>query len=156
MGGRPVDLSTVMARARALANSWQSEASLVGIEATEIKRGLIQTDAGGTAKLTFGPSPFAAPTARTATASSFVVTYDKTGLKGSPSHEKPGKALVEPMCAPEAVYDLVAGTTGASLTLRYTADAQQRPVWLVLDPGTPKAKPRSFDAQTCGAPVQRR
>ena len=33
MGGKSVDLSTVMGRARGLANAWQPEAALLGIEA---------------------------------------------------------------------------------------------------------------------------
>lgn len=64
--------------------------------------------------------------------------------------------MVEPMCAPEAVYDAVAGSTGASLSLRYAAVARQKAVWWVLDPAAAKAKPRVFDAQTCAPSPQRR
>lgn len=153
MSGKPVDLSSVMGRARALANAWQPEAALLGVEATHIVRGVIQTDAGGTAKLTFGPSAFGDAPAK---ARSFVVTYDANGLKGGATNDKPGKALVEPMCAPEAVYDLAAGGSGVSLSVRYTLDSQEKAAWFVVDPATPKAKPKAFDAHNCRPAPQRR
>ena len=56
--GSAVDLSTVMGRARALADVWQPEAALCSIEA-KIDHGLIQTDQGASATIVFGPSPFA-------------------------------------------------------------------------------------------------
>lgn len=152
MGGKSVDLSSIMGRARALANGWQPEAALLGIEANGLTRGLLQTDAGGSATLIFGPPPFGDPGAKTGT---FVVTYDKTGLAGAASTVPGGKPLVEPMCAPERVYDLAAGNTGASITLRYARDAQGTVAWLASDPQEPKQKPKAFDAQTC-TQLQRR
>jgi len=146
MGGKAVDLSSVMGRARALANAWQPEAALLGIEASGLARGVLQTDSGAAAKLTFGPPSFGDPGAKTGT---FIVTYDKSGLSGAPSTAKAGKLLVEPMCAPERVYDLFTGSTGSSITLRYGRDAQDQPAWLASDPAVPKQKPQAFDAQSC-------
>lgn len=103
--GAPVDLSTVMGKARKLANQWDQDAALLGIEAIIIA-GLVPTADGGEAKLTFGPSPYDAAARKSGV---FIVTYDNGGLVGTPAKAAPSKALPEPMCAPEAVYGKIAG-----------------------------------------------
>jgi hypothetical protein len=143
MDGKPVDLSSIMGRARALAEQWQHDAALTGLDATQVSASVVHTEAGGKATITFGPSPFAQPPGAP---SSFVVTYDQQGLKGAPSSARPGKPLTEPMCAPERLPALTGGT---SASLRYALAANGAPAWLVSDPATPRAKPRSFDANTC-------
>ncbi|HEY3256606.1 MAG TPA: AarF/UbiB family protein [Polyangiaceae bacterium] len=121
--GSPVDLSTVMGRARALADGWQPEAVLCGIDAT-IRQGLIQTGEGAKATLVFGPSSFRTPRERTG---SFIVTYDADGMHGAPSTAVAGKALIEPMCAPETAYARVTGSSGAPVRLRYALDSRGKP-----------------------------
>ena len=79
LDGAAVDLSTVMGRARKLADQWQRDAALLGIEAT-LAQGKIQTQDGASATLTFGPSPFEAPPLHPIL---FVVTYDNTGIHGA-------------------------------------------------------------------------
>lgn len=151
--GAPAELNTVMGRARALANDWQPEAALLGIEAKGVVAGQIQTENGGIATLTFGPSKFDTTTVRTGY---FVVTYDKTGLRSEAQATvagKPTEALPEPMCAPEDVYTQATGGEHTVVTLRYAFDASKRAAWLVTSDATPAAKPRGFDSQTCG-PLQ--
>jgi hypothetical protein len=144
LSGAAVDLSTVMGRARKLANAWQTDAALLGVEA-ELSDGKIQTQAGGAAKVTFGPSPFASAPPRSGL---FVVTYDKSGINGAPLNGTPGKALPEPMCAPEGVLPRLAEFKGSPITLRYGLDGSQRPAWLVSLP--PDSKPlRAFAPDDC-------
>lgn len=144
LDGTAVDLSTVMGRARKLADAWQREAALLGIEAT-LSSGKIQTGAGGTAKLTFGPSPFAAPPSRSGL---FVVIYDKSGISGAPTSGSPGKALPEPMCAPEHVLPLLRELGDGPFSLRYAFDASQRPMWLASPTASPE-QVRLVDPQDC-------
>lgn len=153
--GGAVDLSTVMGRARKLANAWQPEAALLGIEAV-LAKGQIQTQDGASAKLTFGPSPFAADPARSGL---FVVVYDKSGISGAPVPGKAGKTLPEPMCAPERVLTRFADLGQGALTLRYAFDADQRPMWLVTSDTQPNDSPQLFDPQDCrlrGVPARRK
>jgi type IV pilus assembly protein PilA len=142
--GDAVDLSTVMGRARKLANAWQPEAALLGIEATLVD-GKIQAQDGASAKLTFGPSAFDTTKARSGL---FVVVYDRTGINGAPAAGKAGKILPEPMCAPERV--LARLTTGGEgpTTLRYGLDSAQRPMWMANSLAHPKEL-RLFDPQDC-------
>ena len=143
MGGVPVDLSTIMGRARALADGWQREATLCSIDAA-LSGGLIATQDGGKATLVFGPSPFAATAQK---AGRFVVIYDSTGLHGEASSEAPGKALVEPMCSPEEALRRASASTGP-VTLRYALDSKgKQAVWLATVAGTTKA----FDNRSCSA-----
>lgn len=145
LDGAAVDLSTLMGRARKLANAWQSDAALLGIEATLLD-GKVQPQAGGSAKISFGPSPFAAvPTA----SGLFVVTYDKLGIASGPAKGNAGKALAEPMCAPEGLQPSLDDLKGTAYGLRYGLAADQRPAWLVTSPAQPKLL-RVFDPQTCG------
>jgi hypothetical protein len=143
MNGKPVDLSSIMGRARALAEKWQPEATLAGVEATQVSASVVHTDTGGKATLTFGPSPFAPPRPDS---SSFVVTYDQQGLRGVPAKARAGKPLTEPMCAPER---LPALTGGASASVRYSLGPDGEPAWFVSDPANPRAKPRMFQANSC-------
>ena len=152
--GAAVDLSSVMGRARKLANAWQADATLLGIEAT-LADGKIQTQDGATAKLTFGPSPYDTAEARSGL---FVVVYDKSGISGAPAPGKAGKALPEPMCAPEGVLTRSADLAPGKLTLRYALDADQRPMWLATSAAQPGEPPRLFDPQDChlrGVPARR-
>lgn len=145
LDGAAVDLSTLMGRARKLANAWQSEAALLGIEATLLD-GNVQPQAGGTAKLSFGPSPFAiAPSA----SGLFVVTYDQHGITAGPAKGAAGKSLAEPMCAPEGLLPRLDDLKGTPYSLRYALAADQRPAWLVSSSKQPKLV-RVFDPQTCG------
>jgi hypothetical protein len=145
LDGASVDLSTVMGGARRLANAWQPEASLLGVEANLVG-GKIPTLDGGTAKVSFGPSPFASEQARSGL---FVVVYDKSGIHGGPVKGTPGKALAEPMCAPEGVLPrLDDALKGSPITLRYGLDGSQRPAWLVSLPGDPKPL-RAFAPDDC-------
>lgn len=144
--GTVVDLSSVMGRARKLANEWQADATLLGIEATA-QSGKIQPQLGGKAKLTFGPSPFGAETNPKRTGL-FVVTYDQTGIHGAPQPGKPGVALPEPMCSPEAVLLRVSDWGTGALQLRYGVDPAARPSWLVSPAGDPKQL-RIFEPQAC-------
>lgn len=144
--GTVVDLSSVMGRARKLANEWQADATLLGIEATA-QSGKIQPQLGGKAKLTFGPSPFGAETNPKRTGM-FVVTYDKTGIHGAPQPGKLGAALPEPMCSPEAVLLRVSDWGTGALQLRYGVDPAARPSWLVSPAGDPKQL-RIFEPQAC-------
>jgi hypothetical protein len=145
LDGASVDLSTVMGRARKLANAWQPEAALLGVEASLVG-GKIQTQDGGSAKVTFGPSPFGTDQARSGL---FVVTYDKSGINGAPTKGTPGKVLPEPMCAPEGVLPrLDDQLKGSPITLRYGLDGSQRPAWLVSLPGDPKPL-RAFAPDDC-------
>lgn len=143
--GAPVDLSTVMGKARKLANQWDEDAALVGIETTLVG-GVIPTQDDAVAKLTFGPSIFESARAKTGL---FVVTYDKTGLAGVPVKGAPRKALPEPMCAPEVVYARLAEGGAPSLALRYAFDGSDRPAWIGLVAGQPAAQARSFDPARC-------
>ncbi len=144
--GSAVDLSTVMGRAQARANAWQPEAGLLGIEVTQLTGRGVQTDAGGSAKFRYGPSPFRPPTAN----GSFVVTYDRSGLSSSTTKDEPGKALPEPMCSPEEIYRKVAGEAGTKpLTLVYKLDVHDEASWHASDPSTPDVKPQVFDRQNC-------
>ena len=93
-GGR---CSSNVAQLTDAVTAWQPEAALLGIEATLLD-GEVQPLAGGTAKLSFGPSRFAASETQS---SLFVVTYDKSGIASGPAKGTPGKAIAEPMCAPE-------------------------------------------------------
>lgn len=143
--GAPVDLSTVMGKARKLANQWDQDAALVGIEAT-LNAGVIQTQDDAVAKLTFGPSIFQSARPKTGL---FVVTYDKTGLTGVPVKGPPPRALPEPMCAPEIVYARIAEGSAPSLSLRYAFDASDRPAWIGLVAGKPVAEARLFEPARC-------
>jgi hypothetical protein len=144
LAGAAVDLSTVMGRARKLANEWQREAALLGIEAT-LSGGKIQTRDGARAKVTFGPSPFDSTHARSGL---FVVTYDQSGISGAATKGTAGHALPEPMCAPEHVLARVTDLGEGPLTLRYAEDASDRPMWLVNPQPDPK-RLRLVDPQTC-------
>lgn len=144
--GSAVDLSTIMGRAQARANAWQPEAGLLGIEVTHLTGRGVQTDAGGSAKFRYGPSPFRPPTA----IGSFVVSYDRSGLNGSTTKDESGKALPEPMCSPEEVYRKVVGESGTKpLTLVYKLDVHGEASWHASDPTAPDVKPRVFDRQNC-------
>jgi hypothetical protein len=144
--GATVDLSTIMGRAQARANAWQPEAGLLGVEVTQLTARGVQTDAGGSAKFRYGPSPFRPPT----TNGSFVVTYDRSGLNGSAIKDAPGKALPEPMCSPEEIYRKVAGENGTKpLTLVYKLDVHGEASWHASDPAAPDVKPQVFDRQNC-------
>jgi hypothetical protein len=142
--GTAIDLSSVMGRARKLANAWQPEAALLGIEAT-LRDGKIQTGEGAQAKLTFGPSPFEASPTR---GGLFVVVYDQRGISGAPATGTPSKALPEPMCAPERVLSRLTDLGDGPLSLRYALDASLRPMWLVSPSGDPERQ-RLFDPQDC-------
>lgn len=144
LDGAAVDLSTVMGRARKLANAWQPEASLLGVEANLIG-GKIPTQEGGVAKVTFGPSPFASEQPRSGL---FVVVYDKSGISGAPAKGTPGKPLAEPMCAPEGVWTRLDDFKDTLITLRYGLDGSQRLAWLVSLPGAPKPL-RAFAPDDC-------
>jgi hypothetical protein len=143
--GAPADLSTVMGKARKLANQWEQDAALVGIDAT-LSAGLIQTQEGASARLTFGPSSLA--TARPKTGL-FIVTYDKAGLSGAAAKGPASKALPEPMCSPESVYARIAGGAQPTVRLRYAFDAAQRPAWIGVIDGQPTTQPRLFEPQRC-------
>lgn len=144
--GSLIDLSSVMGRARRLANEWDAEAALLAIEAT-LQAGKIQPQLGGTAKLTFGPSPFAPTPRRTGL---FVVTYDQTGLHSVEDRGgTAGVTLPEPMCAPETVLQRVAELGVRPLLLRYALDSVKRPSWLVHPVSEPEQL-RIFEPQACG------
>ena len=144
--GAPADLSTVMGKARKLANQWDQDAALLGIEAMLVA-GVVPTSDGGTAKLTFGPSPFESVARKSGV---FVVTYDKNGIAGAPAKAVPGKpALPEPMCAPEAVYAKIAAGEAPAITLRYGFDAAGRAAWIVNS--STAGPPRLFEPQRCDA-----
>jgi hypothetical protein len=144
LDGSPVDLSTVMGRARKLADAWHREATLLGIEAT-LRDGKIETGEGATAQLVFGPSSFGGDAEHRGW---FVVTYDKSGLSTAEAAAgSPRKALPEPMCAPEHVVSQLA-RGNAAVFLRYTFDEDERPLWLVGPPTEP-ARVRAFDAHDC-------
>jgi hypothetical protein len=144
--GGVVDLSSVMGRARKLANEWQADATLLGIEATA-QSGKIQPALGGRAKLSFGPSPFGADV-NPKRPGLFVVTYDQTGIHGAPQPGKPSVALPEPMCSPEAVLSRVSDWGTGALQLRYGVDSAARPSWLVSPASDPKQL-RLFEPQAC-------
>lgn len=144
--GSAVDLSTIMGRAQVRANAWQPEAALLGIEVTQLTGRGVQTDAGGSAKFRYGPSPFRPLT----TNGSFVVSYDRSGLSSSTTKDQPGKALPEPMCSPEEIYRKVAGEGGTKpLTLVYKLDVHGEASWHASDPAAPDVKPQVFDRQNC-------
>lgn len=143
--GASVDLSTVMGKARKLANQWDQDAALVGIDTTLVA-GVIPTQDGGSAKLTFGPSIFKSAQAKTGL---FVVTYDKSGMIGAAAKGAPAKALPEPMCAPERVYARLAESGQPSVSLRYGFDSSERVAWMGLVSGQPVAQTRFFDPQSC-------
>jgi hypothetical protein len=152
--GAPVDLSSVMGRARKLANAWQPDAALLAVEAT-LSHGLIHTEAGASAKITFGPSPFAAVQTRTGL---FVVIYDQSGMTGAPTPGKAGPTLIEPMCAPEGVVGRVTDLGDAPFSLSYGLDPRGQAAWMVSTPSQPKLV-RYFSPQDCQArvlPTQRR
>lgn len=144
--GSLIDVSSVMGRARKLANEWEPEAALLGLEAT-VQSGKIQPQLGGKAKLTFGPSPFAAE-GKPKHTGLFVVTYDQSGIHGAPEPGKAGATLAEPMCAPEAVLLRVSDWGTAALQLRYGLDSVQRPSWLISPVNDPKQL-RIFEPQAC-------
>ena len=144
LSGNAVDLSTVMGRARKLADGWQREAALLGIEATLVD-GKIQTQDGATAKLTFGPSPFDTRQTRSGL---FVVVYDKSGITGAPAPGAVGKALPEPMCAPERVFSRLTHVGEGPIRLRYGFDEAGRPLWMANSQSHPQEL-RLFDAQDC-------
>ena len=144
LSGNAVDLSTVMGRARKLADGWQREAALLGIEATLVD-GKIQTQDGATAKLTFGPSPFDTRQTRSGI---FVVVYDKSGITGAPAPGAVGKALPEPMCAPERVFSRLTHVGEGPIRLRYGFDEAGRPLWMANSQSHPQEL-RLFDAQDC-------
>jgi type IV pilus assembly protein PilA len=155
LNGVPVDLSTVMGRARKLANGWQLEAALLGVDASNVVGGKIQTQAGGVAKVTFGPSSFNVSQPRSG---GLVVTYDEHGLSSASVKAVTGNELPEPMCGPELVYRRAAGAGQPSLALRYAFDSNRRPVWLALLQGQAAAQAQAFDAQHCElivSPVRR-
>ena len=142
--GEVADLSSIMGRARKLADGWQREAALLGIEAV-LEHGKVQTPAGASAKLTFGPSPFASARAPS---DLFVVVYDKGGLRGTPTAGRAGKALPEPMCAPEHVLKRVLDLGDVPVSLRYGYDSDERALWFT----TPAQEPqplRVFDPRDC-------
>jgi type IV pilus assembly protein PilA len=143
--GAPVDLSTVMGKARKLANQWDQDAALVGIETTLVA-GVIPTQDGASARLTFGPSIFKSVQAKTGL---FVVTYDKSGISGAAAKGPPAKAVPEPMCAPERVYARLAESEQSSVWLRYGFDSSERVAWMGLVSGQPVAQTRFFDPQSC-------
>lgn len=144
--GTLLDVSSVMGRARKLANEWEPEAALLGLEAT-VQSGKIQPKLGGKAKLTFGPSPFSGGSKRIGL---FVVTYDETGIHGSALAGKPTPTLPEPMCSPEAALLRVSEWGAVPLLLRYGLDSAQRPSWLVSPVGDAKQL-RAFEPQACDA-----
>jgi hypothetical protein len=144
LDGRPVDLSSVMGRARKLADAWQPEAALLGIEAT-LLGGVVDPSTDAVAKVTFGPSPFGQPGTR---AGLFVVVYDKTGIHGAPAPGAAAKLLPEPMCAPEAVLARAADLGKGPIILRYALDPSQRPLWQANPLESPKQL-RLFDPQDC-------
>lgn len=143
--GAAVDLSTVMGKARKLANQWDQDAALVGIETTLVA-GVIPTQDGASAKLTFGPSIFKSAQAKTGL---FVVTYDKSGMSAAAAKGAPAKVLPEPMCAPERVYARLAESGKPSVSLRYGFDASERAVWMGLVSGQPVAQTRFVDPHSC-------
>jgi hypothetical protein len=154
LNGAAVDLSTVMGRARKLADGWQREAALLGVEAT-LSQGKVQTQDGATAKVTFGPSPFAAVQVKSGL---FVVTYDRSGIRGEELPGNPTATLPEPMCAPERVLARLPELAGETLSIRYVLDEDSRPLWQVASVKTPEQK-RWFDPQDCtvrGIPMGRR
>jgi hypothetical protein len=134
-----------MGKARKLANQWDQDAALVGIEAT-LSAGVIQTQDDAVAKLTFGPTSFQSARPKTGL---FVVTYDKAGLSGVPVKGPAAKALPEPMCAPEVVYARFAAGAQPSISLRYGLDSSERPAWIARTAGTPAAEARLFDPARC-------
>jgi hypothetical protein len=142
--GEALDLSSIMGRAHHLANAWEPEAALLGIEAN-ILSGRIQPSEGGSAKLTFGPSHLSAAPRHSGL---FVVSYDKDGIHGAPATGKLGPELPEPMCAPEAVLLRVPEFGHAPILLRYGLDSVQRPSWLVSPVSDPKQL-RIFEPQAC-------
>jgi hypothetical protein len=144
LSGAAVDLSTVMGRARKLANAWQPEAALLGIEATLVD-GKIQAQDGASAKLTFGPSVFDTKPARSGL---FVVVYDQSGIKGAPAAGAAGKPLPEPMCAPERVLSRLANSAEGPTTLRYGLDTAERPMWMANSQAHPR-EVSLFDPQDC-------
>ena len=144
LDGSAVDLSTVMGRARKLAEGWQREATLLGVEAT-LRDGRIETGDGASARLTFGPSSLGGGAQHLGW---FVVTYDRSGLAtASVPPGSPRKALPEPMCAPEHVVSQLPPGSDA-IFLRYAFDEDERPLWLVGPPTEP-ARVRAFDAHDC-------
>lgn len=144
LSGEPADLSSIMGRARRLADEWQREAALLGVEA-RLLRGKVQTSEGASAKLTFGPSPFAGERQRSG---SFVVTYDRSGLRGAPEPGRGGKPLPEPRCAPEHVLPLVSDWSAEAITLRYGFDRDERALWFA-SPAERPAELRVFDPGDC-------
>jgi len=142
--GEASDLSSVMGRARKLAEQWQPEAALLGIEAM-LTEGKVQTQHGASAKLTFGPSPFAT---KRPPSDLFVVTYDMSGITGVPADGRPSKALPEPRCAPEHVLHGVTDLGSVSLVLRYAFDSDERALWFVSPAGDP-TQLRVFDPHDC-------
>jgi len=144
LAGEVADLSSIMGRARKLANDWHREAALLGIEAV-VERGKVQTSAGATAKLTFGPSPFA--TARPSS-DLFVVVYDQAGLRGTATSGRVSKTLPEPMCAPEHVLKRVLDLGDVPVSLRYGFDSDERALWFT-SPAEHPQRLRVFDPRDC-------
>lgn len=142
--GEAAELSSIMGRARRMANEWQREAALIGIEAV-LLRSKVQTLEGATAKLIFGPSPFVDKRQR---GDLFVVTYDQTGLHGEAMAGTVGKALPEPMCAPEHVLRQVTDLGAVPVSLRYGFDSDERALWFTSPSQRPEQL-RVFDPQDC-------
>ena len=142
--GEALDLSSIMGRAHHLANEWEPEAALLGIEAN-ILSGRIQPSEGGSAKLTFGPSHLSAAPRHSGL---FIVSYDKDGMRGTAATDKLSAELPEPMCAPEAVLLRVPEFGRAPILLRYGLDSVQRPSWLASPVSDPKQL-RVFEPQAC-------
>ncbi len=144
LAGEVADLSSIMGRARKLADGWQRDAALLGVEAV-VERGKVQTLAGASAKLTFGPSPFASERPPSGL---FVVVYDKTGLHGTPTAGQAGKTLPEPMCAPEHVLKRVLDLGDVPVSLRYGFDSDERALWFT-SPAEHPQQLRVFDPRDC-------
>jgi hypothetical protein len=142
--GSALDVSSVMGRARKLAEQWERDATLLGLEAHTLN-GKIQPQLGGSAKVVFGPSRFASSATRQGL---FVVTYDRTGIHGSPQAAKPGPTLPEPMCAPETALARATELGPVPLLLRYGLDGADRPSWLVSVASDP-TQLRVFEPQAC-------
>lgn len=144
LAGEAVDLSSVMGRARKLADEWQREAALLGIEAV-LAQGKVPTHQGASAKLTFGPSRFAPEPSRPEL---FVVVYDHTGFHAARAPGQPSKALPEPMCAPEHVLLRLDDRGQKPRRLRYGFDSDERALWFVTLPDDPQAL-SVYDPRDC-------
>ena len=95
--------------------------------------------------MTFGRARFSEPRPQTEL---FVVTYDKTGIHGVAASGQAGKALPEPMCAPEHVLPGTAELGEGPLRLRYAFDDDERALWFAT-PQDDAQQLRVFDATDC-------